>query len=153
MYISVVCFASWMIASCYKHSEPNYKLVSPVTHLTVVKPVALTLDASPCFIPRACQQGCFSPLSSPGWVNGICYISLLKWCWGKISKWAAVSFQQFSLLWPLAFVCEYIRLGIMQVWESRELVDSSFFLFLHYWEKMTWTLVKSLPLWWWRNNL
>lgn len=73
MYISVVCFASWMIASHYKQSETTYKLLSPVTHLTVMQPMAQILDASPYFVPCACWQGCFSPLSSPGGVNGICY--------------------------------------------------------------------------------
>lgn len=120
MYISIVCLASWMIASHYKQSEPNYKLLSPVSHLTVMKPMALILSASPCFVARACQQGCFSPLPSPGCISGICYTSLLKWCWGKISQLSAVSFQQFSLLWPLAFICEYIRLGIMQVRDGGE---------------------------------
>lgn len=153
MYISVVCFASWMIASCYKHSEPNYKLVSPVTHLTVVKPVALNWMLLHALYPVPASKAAFLPYLPQG---GSMVFAAPPCSSGAEGR----SRSGLQSLFSSSPFCDHLPLSVSTSgWEScrcgraEKLVDSSFFLFLHYWEKMTWTLVKSLPLWWWRNNL
>lgn len=85
IYISVVCFATWLIVSCYKHLEPN-----PVLSLIPLLWNHFLLGPSPHLVLCAFRSELLFSHALPKVT--IRRPSLLQQCWGKICKWAAIAF-------------------------------------------------------------
>lgn len=137
IYISI-CFATWLIASCYKQLEPNNNLFR-------------SCRSSHYYETCGTSFGPFSTRCTPAVLCAFRSELLFSHTFPKVSgcypqipsAWAvlgedlevscnpfSLSWQQSSLLCPLVFFCESIWLGSRQVWESgREIQGLVLFFF------------------------
>lgn len=127
IYISVVCFATWLIVSCYKHLEPN-----PVLSLIPLLGNHFLLGPSLHLVLCAFRTECFSPTPSPRWLfaDPLCFSNV----GGRSGSGLQSCFSYLTAVLPLVAACLFLWIhpigkhaGLGQ-WK-RNSVDTAFFFF------------------------